>query len=394
MAASPVILPNRPLFINANTNIYTGTELRRPFDNLNKGPGVEDLLSFRVEPRAAGATMSVDVTRASILSVAWVRHGTTVTESPVVSGPDAAGMYRIDHNNATPVNVDIAASDPTNPRIDSVYLVIEDSQAAGVNNQASIRTVTGTPTGGATLDNRTGAGAAPAGSLILADVLVAAAVGSILQPAIRDRRPIGNPGTVPWLGSTGTQIDSVSFQPHPGLIVSPTNASSASLVQGGSDVFQTAVLMWLPRRIVGAVKIRWKYMQSAVANANAYTIFICDASGRNIAQTTGPPVFSGALNTLVERGDAIGSTTFEAGWYYVGFGAAAMTAGSTVWFPGVAVSSANGVSTYSPNTRNLAFRSATGGSGAPATILGFTDVSSLTAPNSQVMVPIPCLSTS
>lgn len=53
------------------------------------------------------------------------------------------GMYDV-LNDAT-ISLTIAASDPTNPRIDVVYVAVQDSFYSGSNNQAIAGVVTGTP---------------------------------------------------------------------------------------------------------------------------------------------------------------------------------------------------------------------------------------------------------
>jgi hypothetical protein len=70
-----------------------------------------------------------------------------------------------------------------------VILQVRDNthDALGAND-ARVRILTGTATGGATLDNRTGAPALPVNSIRLADVLVPAADTTISNAQIRDRR--------------------------------------------------------------------------------------------------------------------------------------------------------------------------------------------------------------
>lgn len=86
----------------------------------------------------------------------------------------------------------LATSDPTNPRIDQICLRVRDSSdltPGGGSDDATIVVVTGTPTSGATLDNRNGAGALPSDHLRLADVLVAAGSSAVSGGNVRDRRP-------------------------------------------------------------------------------------------------------------------------------------------------------------------------------------------------------------
>jgi hypothetical protein len=79
------------------------------------------------------------------------------------------------------VEVAITANGTGNPRVDRIVLEMGDPPA--------MRAVAGTPTSGATLDNRSGAAAVPNDCVPLADVLVAPSVNTITGASIRDRRP-------------------------------------------------------------------------------------------------------------------------------------------------------------------------------------------------------------
>lgn len=391
MAASPVVLSQKAIYLNADTLQHTAASLRRITDTF-AGVGVQDLNSFRVRQRVAGAAMSVDVTDAATISQAYVRGSIVNLQGLYMVHNVVQGTGTID----ALYNVDIAAADPTNPRIDQVFLAVEDAQHAGANNQATIRVVTGTPTGGTTLDLRTGVGAAPAGmsSILLADVLVPAASATVVTANIRDRRPFGNFGTVPPLGSTGTQADMVAFEPHPSTSVGGGVGAAISgyqqITAGTHDSTQSAALMWLPRRVVSATKIRFKYHQGGTAAATNWNVFIADASGRVIV-STGSTAFAGIAASWTEVSATITTTTFEAGWYYVGIGIAPMTASSAVYYNGVV---AHFATVTPPVThRNIVFRSATGGITAPTTILAFTDVASLSAAvTAAPMAPVIALS--
>lgn len=376
MAASPQVVTQNPLYLNARSGVYTAQELRKAWDdNTGMAVGACDYDSFRVRQRVAGANMTVDVTAASVLNRAYVR-GTVVTDQ---------GLYRVDYSSASILNLDIAAADATNPRIDSVYLCVEDQQHTGSNNQATVRVVTGTATGGATLDNRTGAGSAPASmsSILLADILVPAASASVTTANIRDRRPIGIPGKNPWLGSTGTQVDiqSPNFSPLLSVQQQDHTASSANM--------QVAAAAFMPARQV-VTRIRWKYVQAAATAATSqYVFFIADASGRVIGQTAAT-AYTGAVNTLQAPSIALTSPiTLEGGWFYIGFGVATLTAGADIRYmgadPGGATSSW-GALTPVPN---VFLRSTTGGVTVPTTILAFTDTYSLAAFPSPVIFGCP-----
>lgn len=99
------------------------------------------------------------------------------------------GMYYV-RSDSVQADLTHPASDPANPRVDQVVLEVKDNaHDAGGLNVARLRVIAGTPTAGATLDNRTGAAALPATCVRLADVLRPAASGAVTNAQIRDRRP-------------------------------------------------------------------------------------------------------------------------------------------------------------------------------------------------------------
>ncbi len=90
------------------------------------------------------------------------------------------GMYHA-FNDAT-VSLAIAASDPTNPRIDIVVAQVRDAFYSGASNDFRLAVVTGTPAGSPA------APATPANSLVLARVAVAATVTTVVAGNITDYR--------------------------------------------------------------------------------------------------------------------------------------------------------------------------------------------------------------
>ena len=336
--------------------------------------------------------MSVDVGKTSPgLMEAWVR-GSTIA---------AQGLYKVTNVDWTvptastygaQLTVTVAANTSGNPRLDIVVMEIADSQHAGSSNLAQIRVVTGTADAGATLDTRTGAAAVPASAILLADVIVANGAASIVTANIRDRRAFPLLGTVPPLL---TDVDMVSFVPHAGAIVLPgadygTVTSAAHVLYGLSQV---ACLMYLPRRIVGATRVRWRYLQGATANAGNGIIAIYDASGTFVAATAAT-AFAGAANVRTEASWALtAALTAEAGAYYVFFGFGTATASSTMFFNGVVTASFNSIS-IGPLARNLQFYLATGGTTLPAAgnILGMADTAGNTSALGSPSVPIIALS--
>lgn len=157
-------------------------------------PTSHSTTSMQVVQRGAGANMSVDV---SIGDAAM---------------PDTAGSgYNLYGWNDAAVNQSVAASDPTNPRIDVVYCYVDLSvvQSATVNNPAALKfgVFAGTPAGSPV---------APTNAAIqsflgsttpfikLAQIAVAANASTIVNANITDfRNPIAMKGRL-WGGALNT----------------------------------------------------------------------------------------------------------------------------------------------------------------------------------------------
>jgi len=86
--------------------------------------------------------------------------------------------------NDASVNLAIAASDATNPRIDIVVAQVRDAAYSGANNDFILAVVTGTPAGSPA------APATPANAIVLAQIAVAANATTIVSGNITDKRPI------------------------------------------------------------------------------------------------------------------------------------------------------------------------------------------------------------
>lgn len=370
--ANPVDLTSRVGYLPVNS-VYRAWDMRPSQDE--QGPGVAGYEDFRVLPRQSGLGMAVDVGKTGVGEmVAWVRGSTR----------DGQGVYRVDNiNRAAPtastfltqITVDVPAAHASLPRLDIVVLrIIDSDHQGGATNTARVHVITGTATSGATLDNRTGAPAVPADAELLADILVPGGGSQINAGAIRDRRRYPLQGVIP---PAATAVDLVAFRPDPHLAIPPVSPVSHE----SYDLWQSAALMWLPRRIVGATRIRWSYRQhGSTALAGNYVIGIYDASRRKIIDT-GSVAFTGTITDWVAKADTITATTFEAGAYYVLFGIDSTAGGlsSTTPFVGNDVSS-----------RNVMFASASGGATAPTTLSSFSD----TGAADVTAIPVPKISLS
>lgn len=373
--ANPVTLAQAASFLTNDTLKWSAWGLR---DNTSRpaGEGVNHQEGWRVLARQAGVNMSVDVGKTGVgLMEAWVRGDTR----------GGQGIYRVDNIDRTvatsstytsQINVTVSNNAAANPRLDIVVLEVVDMEHIGGGTAtAQVRVIAGTATAGATLDNRNGAPSLPVSALHLADILVPALESTSVDPGdIRDRRH-WVAGSFPSVSAGSDRVALVPAAP-----AYPAAASSA-YSHASHDLIQVAALMWLPRRIEGANRINWKYIQGGTAAAGSYIFGLADASMTIVASMSAAASFTGAASSTQIRSETMTATTLEAGAYYLvaGFDT---TAGSCQWLGFDLTNSGN----FVPYT-GVGFRSATGGVVLPATLLSFTDVNSLTSGVSSPYVP-------
>src|SRR5690606_24360714 len=137
--------------------------------------GVKDAAAFQVRERQAGATMSVDVGSGAVGDVAVIAGADPLQGNYIVGWPEAV------------TNVPIAAADLLNPRIDEIYLVVQDhtydNNGANIVPRLAVRD--GTPSSSPTPP---GPDASWKAYLLLATVDVGAGVTVIEDDDIIDRR--------------------------------------------------------------------------------------------------------------------------------------------------------------------------------------------------------------
>lgn len=335
---------------------YTAKQDRQVFESIFDGEGV--MGTGDLKPATSGTlTMTVAAGECTV-------RGDTNADQ---------GLYHC--RNDASVTKTHAAHHATLPRVDQVVMHVYDTtEAGGVSNLADLEILQGGAAGGATLDNRTGVASLPASALLIADVLVPATAGAI---TLRDRRAYAVKGPIPQVK---TVVDMVSFEPNAQLPL--TSAAS-----GVTDTFQNAALFYLPRRIVNATRMRWKYTQgSGTALTGNYHIGIYDSSGNPVC-FSGSVAFTGAINTLQVRSESFSAQTFEAGLYYIWFGVNGTNAG-TIVFNGLHLTAANSI----PSIPNVLLFQASGGITAPTNILGFTDMGASAAASGLYHIPLIALS--
>lgn len=199
---------------------YTFARLRRVFEAAAIQEGVYGAGDLKVTQRAAGADKSVDVAAGR----AWVRGDDTARQ----------GSYHCENDGV--VNLAIADNTSGNPRIDQVILHVYDSSViGGGTNAAVLEVLQGTPTAGATVDNRLGAAALPATAIRLADIPVASGFASITSAIIQDRRPWAL-GLRAQSTTPGQQSPTVTGSISSSTFVLPSMAISAEFSGAPVDV--------------------------------------------------------------------------------------------------------------------------------------------------------------
>lgn len=344
--------------LNLQNGSYTAKQDRQFTDAVAQGEGVVGADDFRIT--ATGSSMILTSGATTKLSSAFVRGDTNSDQA----------LYEI--SQYAGITVTIGTADATNPRIDQIVLRIYDkTEAGGSADKATIEVVAGTATSGATLDNRNGATSLPASALLLADVLVGATVTSISQSNVRDRRAFAYNGPVPMI-VTNTTNPVVAFEDPPGVLSEYAQGStSAAGVSVSDNGKQTTILQYLPTRIVGATRIKFRYVQGTTAiAAGAFVISIYDASGRKVIDTgsINYSSYSTSAGAIVSVSATITATTFESGLYYVLFGTTGSTASSFANFLG-----SNPRTAFAPN---LCYHS---------NVNGVTTPTALTAANASIV---------
>jgi len=139
------------------------------------------------------------------------------------------GQYTV--VNDASITATITASHPTLPRIDLITITIRDAQYSGAFNDAVLTVTAGTPASSPAVP------AAPANSLILAQVLVGAAVVTIVNANITDRRlPITASGGI-MLCTSGTKPTNGLYE---GLFIFMTDTNQLAFFDGTTWVILTA----------------------------------------------------------------------------------------------------------------------------------------------------------
>lgn len=282
---------------------YSAQDLRQLEENIINGVGVSEP-SALVVSAGTGFNSNIAAGRGSVRN----------------SVQTQGGLYVVRNNAA------VAAlhntPDATNPRIDQVFVKVSDNIDGGdASDTVNPIIIAGTPTAGATLANRNGVGSTPTNSVILADVLVPNGAGSAAAFTYADRRPVSLPGLL--TAATGQGVLNESVLPIP-----IGNQTIGNDGLGIAQLFPGAGLIYIPRR-VNAANLRWGYKQGGTANAAQYSWTLFDASGALVGASVGFN-WTGAINAIVRKTDAVNWGFLDAGNYYLCWYPATFTASSQI----------------------------------------------------------------
>lgn len=116
-----------------------------------------------------------------------IKGGTPSEGAAWVPGNVSSGVQGLYYCwNSASFELAIPASDPTNPRIETIVARVKDEQYEGASNEWALEALKGTATAGATLVNKTGAAVLTKNSLVLAYVLVPATSTSVITANIEN----------------------------------------------------------------------------------------------------------------------------------------------------------------------------------------------------------------
>jgi hypothetical protein len=134
--------------------------------------------------------------------------------------------------NDASANLAIAASNATNPRIDTVVAVVNDAAYSGSTNNWALSVLTGTATSGATLSNLTGKATQSASSVVIAYVLVPANASTIVTADLLDARPFLTLGS-PLRGVPAGKVYVTTGAMQSSGVVTQTPFGGGLLLKGG-----------------------------------------------------------------------------------------------------------------------------------------------------------------
>ena len=184
------------------------------------------------------------------------------------------GAYNV-VNDDTTQTVTIGTSDPTNPRIDLVVLLVRNTEYSGTHDDAVLSVIAGTPAASPV------APSVPADALLLAKVTVGAGVTTITAAHISDQRQIllGASGVYPAGGLHLSTALSMSASSH--VEIGPDGSTTADFLR--SAVIASSGRLVVP--ITGLYQVSAGWFAASAASA-AGTECLCEIYVNGVATYT------------------------------------------------------------------------------------------------------------
>lgn len=207
----------------------------------------------------------------------------------------AQGAYLF-FNDAT-VNLAIAASNPSNPRIDVVAASIQDAYYSGASNTALLQVITGTPGASPAVP------ALPANSIALAHIYVGASASSIVTANINSTAGSGNPDTTAFVppvaggGEPAIQRSMVASVPALQTTASTVYVDLATVGPTVSVVTGTSALVMMGMVSAMGAANAINFMAPAVSGAS--TVAAADANALQQSHATSGGVEGSSQITLL-----------------------------------------------------------------------------------------------
>ena len=214
---------------------------------------------------------------------AWLPGG-SVSNITGFTFSTQAGYFAFNDNYVT---ITVAAADPTNPRIDVVYLAVNDSFYSGASNNAVVGVVTGTPAVSPV------APPAPTNSLILATIAVAASSTTVVNANITQLQPLLGlqPAVLPYMELTSSTTQSTATGAY-------TQITSFNGVGASAGTGLTSSPSGIT--VASAGRYRVTGLVPYTVNATGGRIAIISSTGAGGVYQSSVGNASGTLNTIVE----------------------------------------------------------------------------------------------
>ena len=190
-------------------------------------------------------------------------------------------------------NLAISAADPTNPRIDLAVVSIQDAAYSGSNNQGILQIITGTPAPSPS------APSAPASSVVLAQIAVAAGASSIVTADITDERTF-LALTAVMRGNPAARLLQSANQTISNVTTTQVNSLSQSFVYGGMVTSSNGISVPVAGVYRVSAQVQWGTLSAGISQGFAQ--LVKNGTG---GMTGGVPLGSGTIQGTFTVSDLV-----------------------------------------------------------------------------------------